>query len=148
MDSLTTMWVEQNRCPSHQLILLTQGPICEILGNNSSAFGGGWRTQFFWVGHFEFFFPKKTKKICFKSIQISQSLWETKDGTKFWRLPWFPEKSWGGIKLWDTLYFDINYSYLFRRSKSPLCYFANKFRIWRGDQSFENYGSPTQFRAQ
>ena len=26
-----TMSVEQNECPSHQLILLTQGPICEIL---------------------------------------------------------------------------------------------------------------------
>ena len=31
LDSLTTIEVEQNGCPSHQLILLTQGPICEIL---------------------------------------------------------------------------------------------------------------------
>ena len=23
-------------------------------GENCSAFGGGWKTQFFWVGHFEF----------------------------------------------------------------------------------------------
>ena len=30
-DSLTTIKVEQNQCPSHQLILLTQGPISEIL---------------------------------------------------------------------------------------------------------------------
>ena len=29
-------------------------------GGNCSAFGGGWKTQFFWVGHFEF---KKKKKI-------------------------------------------------------------------------------------
>ena len=29
--SLTTIYVEQNQCPSHQLILLTQGPIPEIL---------------------------------------------------------------------------------------------------------------------
>ena len=30
-------------------------------GGNCSAFGGGWKTQFFWVGHFEFFFAKKKK---------------------------------------------------------------------------------------
>ena len=24
-------------------------------GENCSAFGGGWKTQFFWVGHFEIF---------------------------------------------------------------------------------------------
>ena len=29
-DSLTAISVEQNQCPSHQSILLTQGPICEI----------------------------------------------------------------------------------------------------------------------
>ena len=28
-------------------------------GNNCSAFGGSWKTQFFWVGHFGFFFQKK-----------------------------------------------------------------------------------------
>ena len=28
-------------------------------GGNCSAFGGGWKTQFFWVGHFEFFLAKK-----------------------------------------------------------------------------------------
>ena len=28
-------------------------------GGNCSAFGGGWKTQFFWVGHFEIFFAKK-----------------------------------------------------------------------------------------
>ena len=28
-------------------------------GDNCSAFGGGWKTQLFWVGHFEFFFQKK-----------------------------------------------------------------------------------------
>ena len=29
-DSLTTIYVKQHQCPSHQLILLTQGPIPEI----------------------------------------------------------------------------------------------------------------------
>ena len=30
-DSLTTLKVEPDQCPLHQSILLTQGPICEIL---------------------------------------------------------------------------------------------------------------------
>ena len=30
LASLTAIWVEQNQCPSHQSILLTQGPIHEI----------------------------------------------------------------------------------------------------------------------
>ena len=29
-DSLTTIYVKQHQCPSHQPILLTQGPIPEI----------------------------------------------------------------------------------------------------------------------
>ena len=28
-------------------------------GDNCSAFGSSWKTQFFWVGHFEFFSSKK-----------------------------------------------------------------------------------------
>ena len=27
-------------------------------GENCSAFDGGWKTQYFWVGHFDFFFFK------------------------------------------------------------------------------------------
>ena len=30
-DSLTTIYIEPHQCPSHQSILLTQGPIHEIL---------------------------------------------------------------------------------------------------------------------
>ena len=30
LDSLTTTYVKPHQCPSHQSILLTQGPICEI----------------------------------------------------------------------------------------------------------------------
>ena len=52
-------------------------------GENCSAFGGGWKTQFFlsrpFWNFFRFFFL--------------YSLWDTKDGTKFWWLPWFPENS-------------------------------------------------------
>ena len=61
-------------------------------GENCSAFGDGWKTQFFWVGHFEFFFSKKKFFFCFFLIQISQDLWCTKDFSKFWWLPWFPAK--------------------------------------------------------
>ena len=31
LASLTAIWVEQNQCPLHQSILLTQGPIHEML---------------------------------------------------------------------------------------------------------------------
>ena len=31
-DNLAAIYVEPHQCPSHQLILLTQGPICEICG--------------------------------------------------------------------------------------------------------------------
>ena len=33
LDSLTTIYVEPHQCPSHQSILLTQGPIHEILAD-------------------------------------------------------------------------------------------------------------------
>ena len=31
-DSLMATYIEPHQCSSHQLILLTQGPICEICG--------------------------------------------------------------------------------------------------------------------
>ena len=31
-------------------------------GENCSAFWGGWKTQFFWIGHFEFFFASSPWK--------------------------------------------------------------------------------------
>ena len=42
-----------------------------------------WKPQFFWVGHFGIFF-------CFIPMKISQSFLCSKDGSKFWWLPWFP----------------------------------------------------------
>ena len=72
-------------------------------GGNCSAFGGGWKIQFFWVGHFEFFFQKKYFLFCFIPIKISHNLLDSKDFSKFWWLPWFPEKSGGCIEIWDTL---------------------------------------------
>ena len=37
-------------------------------------------------------------------IQIHHKSMGTKDGMKFWWLPWFPAKIYGYIKLWETLY--------------------------------------------
>ena len=54
-NSLTTIKVEPHQCPLHQSILLTQGPIHEIFEKNIENWRN-WKTQFFWVGHFEFFF--------------------------------------------------------------------------------------------
>ena len=54
-----------------------------------------WKTQFFWVGHFEFFLSKKKIFFCLILIQISHNLLGTKDFSKFWWLPWFPENFWG-----------------------------------------------------
>ena len=44
-----------------------------------------WTTQFFWVGHFDFF--------CFISMKISRRFLDIKNGLKFWWLPWFPAKN-------------------------------------------------------
>ena len=45
------------------------------------------------VSHFEFFFFSKKIYFCFIPIQISHNLCDSKDGTKFSWLPWFPAKS-------------------------------------------------------
>ena len=69
--------------------------VCDHIGwAKCSAFGCGWKTQLFWVGHFDFF--------CFIPIQINHKM-GTKDGTKFWWLFWFPSKTLGSITLWETL---------------------------------------------
>ena len=45
-----------------------------------------WKTQFFWVGHFEFFF-------CFIPMKISPKLCVRMDGTQFLILWWFTAKN-------------------------------------------------------
>ena len=50
-----------------------------------------WKTQFFWVGHFGFFFSKK-KIFCFIPIKISKKFLDIKDETKFWWLLDFQPK--------------------------------------------------------
>ena len=53
----------------------------------------------FWsfFSYFFFFF-------CFKFIQIIHSLWDTKDGTKFWWLPLFAAKNNSCQLIWTSLY--------------------------------------------
>ena len=63
------MQVEPNQCPSHQFILIIQGPIPEILVKRY------WELVDFWVGHFGIFF-------CFIPIRISHKLLGSMDGTQ------------------------------------------------------------------
>ena len=63
-----------------------------------------WKTQFFWVGHFEFFFSKKKFFFCFIPMKKSQSLLVSKDGSKFWSLWWFTAKNEGGNHKWAWVY--------------------------------------------
>ena len=73
----------------------------------SRNFFENWRfrkTQFFWVGHFEFFFQKKIKKICFIPMKISPNLYGRMDWSKFWCFSWFPENSLLCVILRYTVY--------------------------------------------
>ena len=78
-----TAW-QSHWCHLHQSILLTQGPICEILAKLLS-FWWWLKNSVFLSRPFWFFF-------CFILTQISHHLWGAKD-LKFWWLPWFPAKS-------------------------------------------------------
>ena len=70
-DSLMTIWVESHQCPSHQSIVLTQGPIHEIFMKNIENWWS-WKMTFcfafsvfgYWVFQkylFLFFITEKTK---------------------------------------------------------------------------------------
>ena len=82
-DSLTAIYVEPHQCPSHQPILLTQGPICEsfakIFWELAILKNVVFLSRPFWI-----LFFKKKKKICFFPIKTCQSLLVSKDGSKFW----------------------------------------------------------------
>ena len=78
-DSLTTTQVEPNQCPSHKSILLTQEPIHEIFTKKY------WelailKTQFFWVGHFGFFFFKKIFFFASSPWKLVKATWLSKMG--------------------------------------------------------------------
>ena len=88
-DSLTATYIEPHQCPSHQSILHIQGPIPEIFTKNIENWRF-WKTLFFWVGHFEFFFSKKKIFFCFIPMKTCQSLLVSKDGSKFWSSQTWP----------------------------------------------------------
>ena len=67
LDSLAAIQVESHQCPSHQSILLTQGPILEIFIKNIENWPS-WKMTLFCVSYFEFFISKKK---CFKSMKTS-----------------------------------------------------------------------------
>ena len=54
-----TVWqVEPHQCSLHQFIIFTQGPIPEFFVKKHWGLAEK-QNQFFWVGHFKFFFSKK-----------------------------------------------------------------------------------------
>ena len=67
-DSLTATKVETNQCPSHQSILLTQGPIHEIFMKKYWELAE-LENESFWGGHFEFF---KSAILNFFLLHISE----------------------------------------------------------------------------
>ena len=62
-DSLTATKVETNQCPLHQSILLTQGPICEILGTIAQLLGVVEKLSFFESAILNFIFQKIKKNL-------------------------------------------------------------------------------------
>ena len=73
-DSFTTIQVKPHQCPSHQSILLIQGPISEILRI------GDFKKQiiFKWA-----ILDLFSKKCCFISMKIRQRFLDIIGGTKF-----------------------------------------------------------------
>jgi hypothetical protein len=63
--------VKPHQCPLHQFVLLTQGSIPEIFTKNTENWRS-WKSQFFWVGYFEF---KKKKILLLPNIDQSQFMW-------------------------------------------------------------------------
>ena len=81
---------------------------------NLLSFWRSWKTQFFWVGHFEFFFSKKKYFFCFIPMKTCQSLLVSKDFSKFWWLPWFPATNNTYLKICNTVHIYIyKYNWLF-----------------------------------
>ena len=103
-DSLTVIYVELHQCPSHHLILLTQGPIWEIF---AKIF---WelailKNELFLSRQFWIFYSKKKIFFCFIPLKISPNLYGRMDGSKSWWFPWFLENSFLCVILRYTVYF-------------------------------------------
>ena len=97
-DSLTTTQVEPNQCASHQSILLTQGPICEILATIAQLLGVVEKLSFFESAILIFFFLKKNfffASFLFKLVTIygvPRIFWNFDDYLDF-------QKNQGGYRL-------------------------------------------------
>ena len=91
-DSLTNIEVKPHRCPSHQFILLTQGPIREIL-----RIGRVKNLKLFWVGHFDFFL---LNPYLFKSVTIYGV---PKMGRNFDDCPDFQKNQGWGVYNYETV---------------------------------------------
>ena len=127
-DSLTTIYIEPDQCPSHHAILLTQGQICEIFMKKF------WELAILKNGHFwktailDFFFKKKIF-FCFILMKISPNLYGRMHGLKFWCFPWFPENSFLCVILRYTVYvhyvnssvpkFDMIHSFCYQFLPTP-----------------------------
>ena len=66
--SLTATWVEQNQCPLHQSILLTQGPIHEIFMKKYWELTKPWKWLLFSFLVFGFSVWKKPRRFIWGSI--------------------------------------------------------------------------------
>ena len=106
LESLMAIKVEQHQCPSHQSILLTQGPIHEILAEFAQLLTK-LKNSVFLSRPFWFFFQNKKKKICFIPMKISHKLcvrMDALEGTQFSLLWWFTAKNKGGNHKWAWVY--------------------------------------------
>jgi hypothetical protein len=74
---------------------------------------GSWKSQFFWVGHFNFF--------CFIPMKISQHLDDSKDFSKLWWLPWFPAPNNTCLKIYNTVYLQTDKHFTFLNLKIWIC---------------------------
>ena len=84
-----TYTVLQKYRHTRKSILPTQGPIHEILAVIAKLLGVVKKLSFF-----ESAISKKKNFFCLIPIKISQNLYDSKDFSKFWWLPWFPESFW------------------------------------------------------
>ena len=106
-DSLTAIYVKSHRCPSHQSILLTQGPIHKIFTKKYWELAILKNVVFLSQPNWIFFF-KKIFFFCFIPIKISPNLYGRMDGSKFWCFPWFPENSMLCVILRYTVYLEVS----------------------------------------
>ena len=91
------------------------------------GFWRSWKTQFFWVGHFEFFFSKKKNFFCFIPMKTCQSLLVSKDFSKFWWLPWFPAPNSTCLNICNTVYIHI---FLYRQGETDKHITNECYELW------------------